>query len=129
MENKRNLTKRELSEDLRICDAATPGPWINVGGSVVEYDSVAQADCGIIAEEFERVKDAYFCAKARTGWPHAIQQAIAAEASLALSISEVERLRYALTALLSRIDSGDLIRRQMSSATDYAIIIAREAIK
>lgn len=80
--------KRDLNEDLAICNAATQGPWVyseglyvvkNVTGDSFEWDADFVAEAG--AEE-----DAAFTAAAREGWPHAIRRAQAAEA-------EVDRLR------------------------------------
>lgn len=80
--------KRDLNEDLAICNAATQGPWVyseglyvvkNVTGDSFEWDADFVAEAG--AEE-----DAAFIAAAREGWPHAIRRAQAAEA-------EVDRLR------------------------------------
>lgn len=80
--------KRDLNEDLAICNAATQGPWVyseglyvvkNVTGDSFEWDADFVAEAG--TEE-----DAAFIAAAREGWPHAIRRAQAAEA-------EVDRLR------------------------------------
>lgn len=78
---------RDLREDIAICDAATSGPWsaeITLRDTQV-YDST---DTYPIAEfNFANGdNDARFTAAARTGWPHAIERAIRAEA-------EVRRLR------------------------------------
>lgn len=77
--------KRDLNEDLAICNAATQGPWVyseglyvvkNVTGDSFEWDADFVAEAG--AEE-----DAAFIAAAREGWPHAIRRAQAAESELA----------------------------------------------
>lgn len=77
------MTKRDLHADLAICNAATAGPLYVVdvpsGIYATEIDGDVFAEC-------ERLEDARFITEARTGWPHAIERAMAAEA-------EVERLR------------------------------------
>jgi hypothetical protein len=91
--------KRDLNADLRICEAATAGPWIaektgamdvvsEVTGRVVLFavgDDMTYLD---MAEEDER-----FVIEARTGWPHAINRAMAAEERAREFEEEVERLR------------------------------------
>ncbi|MGG4453163.1 hypothetical protein [Brevibacillus porteri] len=91
------MNKRDLHADLAACDAATTGPWLYDNGDIVsvslEYESVE------IYNPYNGAKDARFVAEARTGWPHAIERAIAAEA-------EVERLRNTLIAIRTRC-AGD----------------------
>jgi len=76
--------KRDLSADLALCEAATPGPlyakneeW--PGNANLRY-WVDNQDDGIGC--FVRYEDAKFAAEAREGWPYAIRRAIAAEAEL-----------------------------------------------
>jgi hypothetical protein len=97
-------TKRDLNADLAICNAATSGPWKAVGWTIPTDDQyrVTQAEAGgkEVITAWQGVKypgmpeisgdearaNTIFAAEARTGWPHAIERAIIAEA-------EVESLR------------------------------------
>lgn len=88
------MNKRDLHADLAICNAATPGPWLYDAGDIVsvelDYESVD------LLNPYDGAKDARFIAAARTGWPHAIERAMAAEA-------EVERLRGNCQALFDAL--------------------------
>ncbi|MGF9711688.1 hypothetical protein [Paenibacillus naphthalenovorans] len=81
-----NETKRDLAADLAICNAATAGPWeykTSYYGSL-RHDVVAPS---FQLRLFDRNKnDIRFIAEARTGWPHAIERALAAEAKLERAI-------------------------------------------
>jgi hypothetical protein len=87
-------TKRDLNADLAICDAATAGPWRYCGdkwGDLIAYSPELRGfhnNGGELAELDgpNCVGNAAFITEARTGWPHSIKRAMAAEA-------EVERLR------------------------------------
>lgn len=73
-------TKRDLHADLAICAAATEGPW-NIGGGKFGETNVYAGDFRIVRDiDYDKQADATFIAEARTGWPHAIERAIAAEA-------------------------------------------------
>jgi len=103
---KRN--ERDLYADLAICNAATAGPWTigyGRGNSDDKFDVDGAEQCitalGPICTGHNHWDgpfidvpddDARFIAEARTGWPHAIERALAAEA-------EVERLRENLQAV------------------------------
>lgn len=74
---------RDLHADLAICEAATVGPWIysDWPGSV----NVVTPSRRIITSVYgmdahEANARGIFIAAARTGWPHAIERALAAEA-------------------------------------------------
>lgn len=90
-------SNRDLHADLAVCEAATAGPWAARAWTVPKDDqfSVESEPTGaelatfwqgsrypgsweITAEEAR--SNAVFCAKARSGWPHAIERALAAEA-------------------------------------------------
>lgn len=89
--------KRDLNADLAVCASATEGPW-NVGRkSPNGLNNVGYRGL-MIGQVFEDA-DARFIAEACTGWPHAIERAIAAEA-------ESERLRE-IIALLRCAECGD----------------------
>ncbi|WP_010494985.1 hypothetical protein [Paenibacillus elgii] len=103
-----NEIKRDLAADLRICDAATAGPWRRSGdkwGDLVVYSPEMRGfhnNGGEIAElDGDQMKNATFVAEARTGWPHAIKRALDAEA-------EAERLRSAIDAALNRSQWGNV---------------------
>jgi hypothetical protein len=82
-------TKRNLNADLAICNAATPGPWVI---ATTTDDTFVLDKNDLIVSASERHEDARFIAEARTGWPHAIERAMAAERKLAEAEAEVERL-------------------------------------
>lgn len=109
-------TKRDLHADLAICDAATAGEWKFNGNEVVVTSNPLVGIAGAMGEE-----DCEFIAEARQGWPEAIRRAIAAEA-------EVERLRSALSGMVSAVDSGSLRKAKMSSGLDYVLNHAKEAL-
>lgn len=86
---------RDLGADLKLCEAATPGPWevthrINDMAVLVlaSFNGVSfRDDCFLIAPQAKTLKDlrlaetdTRFCAEARTGWPEAIRRAMVAEA-------------------------------------------------
>ena len=89
-------TKRDLSADLALCEAATSGPWFTqenadtwqlFGGLHGNLQLVKAPKHGTnYAEYWPDEEDAKFIAESREGWPEAIRRAIAAEA-------EVEQLR------------------------------------
>jgi hypothetical protein len=93
--------KRDLRADLAICNAATPGPWIDNGNEIVTESNRFVGIAGALTDE-----DNQFIAEARTGWPHAIERALAAEA-------EVERLR--------RIFGHPLVYEALAHYTDEHI--------
>jgi len=99
--------ERDLLADLRICEAATPGPWEQMNGNDVfttrgavngegvkcdDNDGWYIASCNpgptfVNGEEMElsfheRTANARFIAEAREGWPKAICRAQEAEAKL-----------------------------------------------
>lgn len=94
-----NVNKRDLCVDLAICDAATAGPWAVDDNLSVYHEDSGGTICDV-GDPYPRglnkpSENMRFIAEARTGWPHAIERALAAEA-------EVERLRDALIAIKSR---------------------------
>jgi hypothetical protein len=86
--------QRNLHSDLAICNAALVGPW---EWGVDSGELLLQNSRGVpvvfISEPGITDADARFIAEARTGWPHAIERAMAAERKLAEAEAEVERLR------------------------------------
>jgi len=81
---------RDLEADLAICEAATPGPWMDHK----EHDlwREVRANHSMIADCLTD-SDARFIAEAREGWPHAIRRALAAEARVAELERELKRLK------------------------------------
>ncbi|WP_171681320.1 hypothetical protein [Paenibacillus planticolens] len=99
---------------MTLCEAATAGPWFKTDGIHALY--VSTNACMDVIAECEVARDATFIAEARTGWPHAIRRAMAAEA-------EVERLRAVLEQMDDR-KNPMMPRSQMAriakEALDYA---------
>ncbi|MBG9774270.1 hypothetical protein [Brevibacillus laterosporus] len=93
--------KRNLREDLEICNAATEGPW---GASHDEWPVNANLrhwvsthwDGLACAVSYE---DARFIAEARDGWPHAIRRAVDAERKVA----QMERRLRAVESTVERM--------------------------
>jgi hypothetical protein len=84
-----NKSQRDFAKDREICEAATPGPWMNdnLSNSLIwgpkgpGFGLIAKANYGILWRD-----NARFIAEARTGWPAALD--------------EIERLRAALEQAL-----------------------------
>jgi hypothetical protein len=91
---------RDLEVDLAICEAATPGPWMDHK----EHDlwREVRANHSMIADCLTD-SDARFIAEARTGWPYAIRRALEAEA-------EVDRLRNELNILQEQLEQRGVSR-------------------
>ena len=85
---------RDLEVDLAICEAATPGPWMDHK----EHDlwREVRANHSMIADCLTD-SDARFIAEAREGWPYAIRRALGAEA-------EVDRLRDEIRMLQEQLE-------------------------
>ena len=83
-----NKPQRDFAKDRAICEAATPGPWMNdnLSNSLIwgpkgpGFELIAKVNYGILWRD-----NARFIAKARTGWPAALD--------------EIERLRAALDGI------------------------------
>ncbi|MBR8661184.1 hypothetical protein [Brevibacillus sp. NL20B1] len=95
-------TKRDLHSDLAICNAATPGPWAAEKGYEQSERGnyvYSQAEGSVVCAEQDGTDcvltdaDARFIAEARTGWPHAIERALAAEKEVARLTGLVGSLR------------------------------------
>ena len=105
---------RDLQKDLETCNNATPGPW-DVFPEVCgpEGQTVFQIESGgdicDVADPYPRgenrpTSNMRFIAKAREGWPHAIERATKAEA---LNRELIEVLDF----LLHRKYTGDTEER------------------
>ncbi|RAU96790.1 hypothetical protein [Paenibacillus sp. YN15] len=80
MANKQpTATKRNLAEDMRICEVATPGNWFVMHDTDITVEDPPGSGYTDSIGYASSVIDAQFIAEARTGWPHAIQRAIEAE--------------------------------------------------
>jgi hypothetical protein len=117
------MEKRNLTADLAICEAATAGPWFKTDGIHALY--VSTDACMDVIAECEVTRDATFIAEARTGWPHAIQRAMAAE-------KEVERLRALIRdavdehkRISGRVDApakdAEIVKQTVSTETTETI--------
>jgi hypothetical protein len=74
-------TQRDFKADRAICDAATPGPWVDTSTSeeVGPIRSISEEDhaYSIICQDLEgddREADRTFIAAAREGWPAALDE-------------------------------------------------------
>lgn len=110
---------RDLKADLEICNAATPGPWVEIGDGdfVVQNQWLEDGDfrqgiCKLLHKP-QKQCDAQFIAQAREGWPEAIERAIAAEA-------EVERLKTDIDAYkLAAAESRSHLKSKADSYTEW----------
>lgn len=84
---------RDLEADLALCEAATPGPWINLRDTSICTEKTDREGWHdeIIRPRTPRPRmpNMVFIATAREGWPYAIRRALELEA-------EVDRLRNEL---------------------------------
>lgn len=104
---------RDLKRDLEICNAASTPPWKVAFGvdeatenwiiASLGYSNIEDADIYVTtdhvhASEFsgDAYVDAVFFIEARTGWPYAIQRALAAEAEAEMLGKYVNYLRKKL---------------------------------
>jgi len=115
--------KRDLLDDLAICDAATEGPFHYMRSihsesayEVCERNFLDTIVASVIIEE-----DARLLTEAREGWAHAIRRAIAAEAKWAELIEIVDT--NATGGKGEDINDYDIMRNIMgevdSDATGY----------
>jgi hypothetical protein len=84
---------RDLEADLAICEAATPGPWVQVLVDTVVQDFWAPDGSRKVIFTKSEPEDLQFAASAREGWPYAIRRAMEAEKKVAKLETELERLR------------------------------------
>jgi hypothetical protein len=90
VQDKLSSDARDLEADLKLCEAATPGPWkvepkSNIG-LLTDY-------VGRVIGFMETSEDREFSVAAREGWPYAIRRALAAEAELDRLRQEIARLK------------------------------------
>jgi hypothetical protein len=100
-------TKRDLAADLALCERATAGPWrfefndddSDMGAFMSGDTSICEF--GSYPDQYDQTAgnpptetDRFFIAEARTGWPHAIERALAAEAEVQRLRRELERVRF-----------------------------------
>lgn len=86
---------RDLEEDLKICEGATQGPWIEFGQEIwclgTSYHSKTDPHrwvCDVIGDTNRK-----FIAEAREGWAHAIKRAQKAEGQVDTLIHEMRMLQ------------------------------------
>lgn len=84
------MNKRDLKADFEICNKATPGPW-------KKHNTVVHA----LPVDATNEHDADFIAKAREGWPHAIERALKAELLVWELVDDLERARGNLLLILA----------------------------
>jgi hypothetical protein len=84
---------RDLDEDLKICEAATQGPY-QVTPCPCASDICNQVFISITRTDGRlEPEDAKFIADAREGWPHAIKRAKEAEEQVDKLINEMGMLQ------------------------------------
>lgn len=111
-------SKRDLHADLAVCEAATAGPWAVDKGLSVYHGESGGTICDV-GDPYPRGKNRpsenmRFIAEARTGWPHAIERALAAEA-------ENAELRRQLSELcpVAEFDVATSLRVERAQAAEY----------
>jgi hypothetical protein len=143
---------RDLNDDLRICAEATVGPW-TVGSGYEQSDRgnyVASDKTGVVvcAEQdgtdcVLRDGDARFISEARTGWEHAIERALTAEARLSafqssnvinfkracLAEAEVARLRTLFRELMGHVSEPFLAYNDAEHAVKFYANHVRETVE
>ncbi|WP_279041746.1 hypothetical protein [Brevibacillus borstelensis] len=100
------MIRRDLQADLKICEAATPGPWRMNDSDMYEdnivwgpkgpgYGAVARVENDYPRKP--RINDARFVAEAREGWPETIRYAMSLE-------REIDRLRNELDIFQEQLE-------------------------
>jgi len=85
---------RDLKRDLEMCKAVTPGPFEAVYNDSASFAVVSSESGGIaLCTGSNRAVNANFVSEARTGWPEAIQRAMAAEAEVEKLRAEMHKMR------------------------------------
>ncbi|QHZ58648.1 hypothetical protein M655_025100 [Brevibacillus sp. NSP2.1] len=92
------MSRRDLRADLAICNATVPGPWSRTCNDFI-VDAHGEMICEILADETVDT----FIAESRTGWPHAIERALAAEAEVDRLSGNLRATFDALVGLLTLI--------------------------
>lgn len=103
---------RDLEADLKLCEAATEGPWewdyhfkqlvsrsadMNITGGIDPQTGFD--DCGV----FIGIDDRDFIAAARTGWPETIRELMEARSRINELESEIQRKDAILLSLTERV--------------------------
>lgn len=91
--------ERDLAADLKLCEAATYGPWVVDVDGFGDFCVINEKE--LIASELN-APDAKLIAASRVGWPHAIQRAIAAETENTKLREALERMDDRKNAMLPR---------------------------
>ncbi|KKX56364.1 hypothetical protein [Brevibacillus borstelensis] len=94
------MMRRDLQADLKICEAATPGPWAVTGKYVVQdrHDKDDFRQVIFKAQHIPKLAaDMRFAAEARQGWPETIRYAMGLE-------EEIDRLREELMIFQEQLE-------------------------
>ena len=95
-----NRALKQIDAELAVCDAATPGKWLEqsdeIVAEVLEFRPIARA-YGTRTSSQEDKKNAAFIATARTGYPAALKGLKVAIESLLKRHTERERLIQSYT--------------------------------
>lgn len=125
--------KRDLHADLRLCEAATVGPW------ETGYDHEEQRYCveavnevswggGFIVADCAYKEDAKFIAEAREGWPHAIRRALEAGELITELMEENRQLKAELEQVKKDRDGWHEAFKK-ACVLEHRAVKARNALK
>ena len=109
---------RDLKSDLELCEKATPGPWeIMVRDGVIVIPEIVSGANGYSGYYNPPAReDAEFIISSRTGWPHAIERALKAEAEVERMKRRAEVLDKALS--LARTSWPHAIKRALKAEAE-----------
>lgn len=119
-------TKRDLHADLAICNAASEGFMIHASAVVDENGPYLNVE--VYTEEGRPLTsdDATFIVEARTGWPHAIERAINAEARVQeLCDNNAYYIAFAVRADDRRWELEEAVSRMGNDLADVEEAIGR----
>ena len=105
--------KRDLTAELAICCAATPGPWVvdgNLANQVRELNRSKRRKI-TTPPDADGLNDAVIISKARIGWPTSIERAMTAETKAKSYAEENEILRAAIMTTY-KTAHNDVARRE-----------------
>lgn len=121
---------RDLEADLKLCEAATEGPW-----DAIYYDHTVtkhpnwEVDCNLpdvltIADmgggygrNGESEANARFIAAARTGWPETIQELMEARKRIEELEAEIIRKDVVITSLADRVAAQSELLSKLAEKT------------
>ena len=139
--------KRDLEADLGICSKATLGPWVKderTGCVAVYPSSIGDVNCMddsdgkrifykngyVVTDEYgmfwevsqQDSQDAEFIAQAREGWPHALERALKAEATVRELLTAVEIACRLASDCKTEAQYGVVIKRGRTEREQYEAI-------